>query len=180
MKKTIKYLSLVLLALTACNYKGSKPDNQEKQNTIMKELIIERQFDIEPEKVFKAFSNPKDMIVWWTPDTKFDIDLRVGGNYKITREENDSKLVMTGKYLEVERPYKLKYTCGMLDYSPVIDTIIVEIEANNIGGSKLRFIQQGEGINEELNQLSEGMVSDTEKGWNYGFDLMEKSWKENK
>ena len=87
---------------------------------------------------------------------------------------------MTGKYLEVERPYKLKYTCGMPDFSPVMDTITVEIQADAKGGCQLTFIQVGVGIDEELKQLSEGTISETEKGWNYGFDLMEKSWKENK
>ncbi len=180
MKRTIEFLILVLLAFSACNYKANKLSTQQYQENNMKELKIERQFDIEPEKVYRAFTNPKDMIVWWTPDTEFDIDLRVGGQYTITREENGTKFVMTGKYLELERPYKLKYTCGMPDFSPVMDTITVEIQDNENGGSQLIFIQVGEGIHEELKQLPEGTVSETEKGWNYGFDLMEKSWKENK
>ncbi|WP_109853432.1 SRPBCC domain-containing protein [Aquimarina sp. AU58] len=180
MKRKIEFLSLVLLTFLACNYKANKLSTQQYHENKMKELIIERQFDIEPEKVYRAFTNPKDMIVWWTPDTEFDIDLRVGGQYTITREENGTKFVMTGKYLEVEQPYRLKYTCGMLDFSPVMDTITVEIRANENGGSQLRFIQVGKGIHEEIKQLPEGTISETEKGWNYGFDLMEKSWKENK
>ena len=146
----------------------------------MKELKIERLFDAEPETVFRAFTNPKDMRVWWTPDTVFDIDLNVGGQYTITREEDGTKFIMTGEYLEVERPYKLKYTCGMPDFSPVMDTITIEIRVDENGGSILRFTQVGQGIQEELRQIPEGTISETEKGWNYGFDLMEKSWKANK
>ncbi len=180
MKLTIKYLSLIFLTFTSCNYITDKSSAKQQQKNKMKELKIERHFDVEPEKVYRAFTNPKDMIVWWTPDTEFDIDLRVGGQYTITREENGTKYVMTGKYLEVERPYKLKYTCAMPDFSPVIDTITVDIRTNENGSSQLRFIQVGEGIHKELEQLPEGTISNTEKGWNYGFDLMEKSWKENK
>lgn len=181
MKRIIGFLGLVLLTFSACNYKADKSSTQEQyQENNMRELKIERHFDVEPEKVYRAFTNPKDMVVWWTPDTKFDIDLRVGGQYIITREEDGNKFVMTGKYLEVERPHKLKYTCGMPDFSTIMDTIMVEIQADAKGGSQLTFIQVGAGIDEELKQLSEGTVSETEKGWNYGFDLMEKSWKENK
>ena len=181
MKRIIGFLGLVFLTFSACNYKADKSSAQEQyQENKMRELKIERHFDVEPEKVYRAFTNPKDMIVWWTPDTKFDIDLRVGGQYTISREEDGNKFVMTGKYLEVERPHKLKYTCGMPDFSPVMDTITVEIQADPKGGCQLTFIQVGVGIDEELKQLSEGTISETEKGWNYGFDLMEKSWKENK
>ena len=76
----------------------------------MKKLKIERQFNVVPEKVFGAFTNPQEMRVWWTEDTQFDIDLRVGGHYTVTREEGGVIYRMTGKYLDVERPGKLKYT----------------------------------------------------------------------
>lgn len=143
----------------------------------MKQLKIVRQFGVEPQKVFAAFTNPNDMIVWWTPDTKFDIDLQVGGQYSITREENGIGYRMIGKYLEIEKYNKLKYTCAMPDFSPIIDTITIKIQSDGNGGSKMTFIQEGKGINEELQQLPEGTVSESEKGWQTGFDLIEKYWK---
>ena len=39
------------------------------------------------------------------------------------------------------------------------------------------FIQEGEGIDTELKELPEGTTSESEKGWQLGFDLMEQSWK---
>ena len=145
----------------------------------MRNLKIIRYFDVEPEKVFGVFTNPDEMIVWWTPDTKFDVDLRVGGQYSITRKEGETIFVMTGKYLEVEHPNKLKYTCAMPDFSPVVDTISIEIQPNGKGGSRFTFLQEGEGIDEELKQLPEGTISESDKGWNQGFDLMVQSWKQN-
>ncbi|TGV03796.1 SRPBCC family protein [Flavivirga rizhaonensis] len=174
MKKTLGLLTSALLVFSSCNNKTDKQQNQQEK---MRTLKIVRSFDVEPEKVFGAFTNPDDMIVWWTPDTKFDIDLRVGGQYSITRKEGETTYVMSGKYLEVEQPRKLKYTCAMLDFSPIIDTLSVEIQPDGKGGSRLTFIQEGEGINEELKQLPEGTISEREKGWNLGFDLMAQSWK---
>lgn len=146
----------------------------------MKTLKIERQFNVVPEKIFGAFTKPEEMRVWWTEDTEFDVDLRVDGNYTITREENGMILRMTGKFLEVEQPNKLKYTCAMPDFSPFTDTLTVEIHPDGKGGSRMIFTQEGEGIDVELSELPPGTVSESEKGWQQGFDLMEQSWEKSK
>lgn len=143
----------------------------------MKSLRIERQFDIGPEKVFAAFTNPEDMRAWWTEETEFEIDLRAGGKYVITRKEDDVTYRMTGAYLEVNKPNKLKYTCAMPDFSPIVDTITIEIRSDGKGGSLMSFLQEGEGIDSELQELPEGAVSESEKGWQMGFDLMEGRYK---
>jgi len=174
------FLILILITFSACNNSADKLSDQQNQQNKMKQLRIVRQFDVEPEKIYRAFTNPADMLVWWTSDTKFDIDLRVGGHYTIAREEDGNIFLMTGEYLEVKQPNILRFTCAMPDFSPVVDTINVKIQTDGNGRSQLIFIQEGEGINEELQQLPEGTISEREKGWNYGFDLMEKSWKENK
>lgn len=139
-------------------------------------LKIERHFDVAPEKVFGAFTDPEEMIVWWTEDTRFDVDLRIGGHYTITREEGGTTFRMTGEFLEIEKPYKLRYTCAMPDFSPITDSIAITIEPDGKGGSTMIFIQEGEGIDAELKELPEGTVSESEKGWQQGFDLMAAAW----
>ena len=87
---------------------------------------------------------------------------------------------MVGIYLEVEKPNKLKYTCSVPDFSSITDTISIEIEPIGKGGSQMTFIQEGEGIDDELAQVPIGTTSEREKGWNQGFDLMIESWKKKK
>jgi len=145
----------------------------------MKNLRIERHFDVSEEKVFASFTHPDDMRIWWTDDTEFEIDLRVGGSYAISRKEGDMILTMTGDYLAVEYPYKLVYTCAMLDFSPIVDTITIEIHPDGSGGSNMTFTQEGEGIDSELKDLPEGTISESEKGWQMGFDLMADNWAKN-
>ena len=166
MKRISGLLLLTLLTFLACSNNADKSTNQQNQLEKTKTLKIVRHFDVEPEKVFSAFTNQEEMIAWWTPETNFDVDLRVGGKYAITRKEGETTFVMSGKYLEVEQPNKLKYTCAMLDFSPITDTISIAIEPVESGGSQLTFIQKGEGIDEELRQLSEGSKSNTAIGWN--------------
>lgn len=139
-------------------------------------LQIVRTFDVPPEIVFDAFTKPEAMRVWWTDDTIFDIDLIVGGQWTITRTEGEMTFIMTGEYLEIDRPKRLKYTISMPQFSPNSDTISIDITPEGKGGCEVIFVQSGPDIAEELKELSDGSVSESEKGWQQGFDLMAEAW----
>ena len=138
-------------------------------------LRIERRFQVPPETVFDTLTKPDLMRVWWGENVEFEIDLRVDGEWTITRTEKDETYVATGTYLEVERPSRLSYTFGMPQFSPNSDTIMVSIESAE-DGSLLVFEHSGEDIAEELEDLEEGEISATEAGWQEGFDLMDAAW----
>lgn len=59
-------------------------------------LRIVRRFDVPPDKVFDALTNPDDMRIWWGTDTTFDIDLRVGGRWTIVRRADGVEYTATG------------------------------------------------------------------------------------
>jgi uncharacterized protein YndB with AHSA1/START domain len=139
-------------------------------------LKIVRKFDVAPEIVFDAFTKPEAMRVWWTADTQFDIDLRVGGQWTITRVESDMTLAMTGEYLEIDRPHRLKHTIAMPQFSPNSDIISIQFNPDGKGGCEVTFVQSGPDIAEELNTIAPGEVSESEKGWQQGFDLMADAW----
>lgn len=140
-------------------------------------LKIIREFNVTPEVVFDALTKPEAMRVWWTDETDFDIDLQVGGTWTITRSEGDMTFMMAGEYLEVDHPKRLKYTLSMPQYSPNSDIISVDIARNETGGCEVTFVQSGPDISEELKALPEGETSQSEQGWQQGFDLMEEAWK---
>lgn len=138
-------------------------------------LRIVRQFDVSPEIVFATFTEPDSMRVWWTDQTIFDIDLRVGGRWTITRQEGDQTYVMTGEYLEVERPHRLRYTLAMPQFSPNSDIISIEIAPTETG-CVVTFVHAGEDIASELRELAPDSRSASEEGWQQGFDLMAAAW----
>lgn len=150
--------------------------NKPAETSTSPSLKIVRKFNVAPEVVFDAFTKPEAMRVWWTGDTEFDIDLRVGGQWTIKREEGDMTLTMTGEYLEVDRPNRLKYTISMPQFSPNSDIISMDIKPDE-GGCMVTFVQTGKDISSELRELPEGTVSESEKGWQQGFDLMAEAWK---
>ena len=147
------------------------PEQKEK-----KSLKIVRNFSATPEKVFDTFTKPENMRVWWTDQTTFDIDLRVGGRWTIVRKEGGMTYTATGEYLEVKRPNWLKYTYAMPQFSPNSDTITIDIEPDGKGDSTMTFTEDGLDIAEELASVKAGVMSESEKGWRHGFDLIETSF----
>ena len=146
-------------------------------NSGKKILHIERRFDVSPEIVFDVLTVPEKMQIWWGDNAEFEIDLKAGGHWKITRDEGHEKYVAEGQYLAVERPSSLEYTYGMPQFSPNTDIIKIKIE-NDPEGCLLTFEQHGEDIASELNNLSPGEISESETGWQQGFDLMAAAWSE--
>lgn len=69
-------------------------------------LRIVRRFDVASQVVFDAFTIPEAMRAWWTEQTMFDVDVRVGGRWSIVRREGKKTFVMDGEYLEVEPPHR--------------------------------------------------------------------------
>ncbi len=138
-------------------------------------LRIERRFDVAPETVFDTLTIPDQMRVWWGENVEFEIDLRVDGEWTITRTEEGETYVATGTYLEVERPSRLSYSFAMPQFSDNADTITVTIEGDE-SGCLVIFEHAGEDIAEELQDLEEGETSATEMGWQEGFDLMAAAW----
>jgi len=79
-------------------------------------LQITRTFEAPPEKVFRAWTDPKVLKVFHAPQDAFsiptvEVDLRVGGRYRIEMRSPDGKShIATGVYREVIPPSKLVYT----------------------------------------------------------------------
>jgi uncharacterized protein YndB with AHSA1/START domain len=138
-------------------------------------LRIVRRFDVPPVTVFDALTRPEDMRAWWSGNASFDIDLRVGGQWTIVRRQGGAEYTATGEYLVVERPKLLRYTYAMPQFSANADTIAVEIAAEG-GGCVVSFTQSGADIASELAALPPGQTSQSEAGWQQGFDLMASAW----
>jgi uncharacterized protein YndB with AHSA1/START domain len=136
-------------------------------------LRIVRKLKVAPEVAFDTFTRPEFMRVWWTDQTTFDIDLRIGGRWTIVRKEGDETYTMTGEYLEVQRPHRLRFTIAMQQFSPNSDTITISIEDGDNGGCIITFEQSGQDIAQELREVSPGQISASEEGWQQAFDLME-------
>ena len=76
-------------------------------------LSITKQLPVSPEVVFDAWTTPEQMASWFSPMTTASVpklDLQVGGEYQIDMHAEGKDIVHTGKYLEIDRPNRLKFS----------------------------------------------------------------------
>lgn len=78
-------------------------------------LLVRRTVRGKPEAVFKAWTEPEQVMRWWGPANvhcaECTIELRVGGGYRIAnRLPDDSVIWITGEFLRVEPPHLIEYT----------------------------------------------------------------------
>ena len=102
-------------------------------------LRIERTYDASPKEVFDAWTNPEVLRRWWVVDLAertpiADVDLRVGGRYRLSMEHPDgTRHTVGGEYREVVRPTRLVYTWQWEqdDGQPGhVSTVTVEFQAD--------------------------------------------------
>jgi uncharacterized protein YndB with AHSA1/START domain len=104
-------------------------------------LRLERTFDAPAEDVFDAWTNPEVLRRWWVANPAWrtpvaEVDLRVGGAYRLSMEDPDAGTFHTvrGEYREVRRPERLVYSwCWVQDDGQTghVSTVTVEfVEAD--------------------------------------------------
>jgi uncharacterized protein YndB with AHSA1/START domain len=77
----------------------------------MAELQIVRTFDAQPERVWSAFTTADGLAGWIWPESwqaVAEVDLQVGGSYRITSAPND--MAVAGEFVEIDAPYRLAET----------------------------------------------------------------------
>jgi uncharacterized protein YndB with AHSA1/START domain len=78
-------------------------------------LVVRRTIKARAERVFDAWTRPEQLVKWWGPRPitciEAEVDLRVGGAYRIANLLPDgSVLWISGQFEVVEAPRRLVYT----------------------------------------------------------------------
>ena len=128
-------------------------------------LKMTRRFEASPERLFDAWTDPMRAHGWLFtgPDSEqhaVEMDLRVGGQWRIVDRRGGVDYTAIGEYLEIDRPRRLAFSFGMPQFSPAFDKVIVEIAAEG-DGAVMTLIQEG---------LPAASIAATEEGWSKMFD----------
>jgi uncharacterized protein YndB with AHSA1/START domain len=131
-------------------------------------LVMKRHFKVSPERVFDAWTDPRIAGRWlFTGPTsqthEIELDVRVGGKWRIMDRRDGTDYTAIGEYLEVDRPRRLVFTFGMPMFSPEFDRIIVEVEPDG-DGALMTMIQEG---------IMPEAKDPTEEGWGWMFKGLE-------
>lgn len=104
----------------------------------METLSVSRFIPASPERVFNAWTVADEMQKWWGPQgvncLAVEIDLRVGGEYRIANELPDkSVLWISGEFEEIEKPHRLIYTWIVENEKPTKERVEVQFNKHDIG-----------------------------------------------
>ena len=90
-----------------------------------REVVVTRTFNAPARLVFEAWTKPELFKRWWVPKSmgmsllSCDMDVRVGGKYRLEFAHGDSKSAFFGTYKEVTPHSRLVWTNEESDEGPV-------------------------------------------------------------
>jgi len=97
-----------------------------------RELVVTRTFDAPARVVFEAWTNPDLFKRWWVPKScglsllSCELDVRVGGRYRLVFGHGDSTMEFFGRYLEVTPHSRLVWTNEEGDDGGAVTTVTFE------------------------------------------------------
>jgi uncharacterized protein YndB with AHSA1/START domain len=99
-------------------------------------LVVRRMIHATPEKLFAAWTEAAHLVHWWGPEgvscPTAEIDLRVGGSYRIANRFPDGTLLwIAGVFEVVEPPHRLVYTWGLEPLSKTAERVTVCFERHD-------------------------------------------------
>jgi uncharacterized protein YndB with AHSA1/START domain len=100
------------------------------------------------ERVFRACTEPAELAKWWGPKgftaPSVEMDLRVGGAYRIAMQPPDGDLFhLSGEFRVVDPPAQLAYTFRYEDPDPDDRETLVTLSFGDLGEStELVFTQR--------------------------------------
>jgi uncharacterized protein YndB with AHSA1/START domain len=116
----------------------------EQTATADREILLSRVIDAPRERVFRALTDPKQVVQWWGPNgfttTTREMSVRPGGVWRFVMHGPDGRNYENRiRYLEVTEPERIVYQHdGGEDVEPVRFTTIVTFEEHN-GKTKITW-----------------------------------------
>ena len=133
---------------------------------------LTRTFPAPREKVFRAWTDPAELVKWWGPEgyatPHAEVDLRVGGKYRLAMKKlPDGELFyLTGTYREVRPLERLVYTWRW-EAEPEMGETLVTVEFHARGPSTEVIVKHELFPTEKVRQ-------DHQRGWTGCLDRLAK------
>ncbi|HYM60796.1 MAG TPA: SRPBCC domain-containing protein [Thermoanaerobaculia bacterium] len=110
-------------------------------------LVVRKLIAATPERLFTAWTAPEHLKQWWGPPsvtcTDAEVDLRVGGGYRIANRFPDGTVVwIAGEFEAIDPPHKLVYTWRIEPQSHTAELVTVLFEARPEGATEVIVIHE--------------------------------------
>lgn len=129
-------------------------------------LQLRRIYNASREEIFAAWTEPEQMRAWLCPDGAtipfIEVDLRVGGNFRIDMLSEHGTFPHTGVYREITRPERLVFTWSSINTQHQETLVTVELFQR---GAETELVLTHAGLAEEkaVGMHTAGWVSILEK-----------------
>ena len=139
-----------------------------------RELVVKRTINGPARIVFEAFARPELFKQWWVPKSfgltllSCELDVRVGGRYRLVFSHQGSEMAFFGRYIEVTPHSRLVWTNDEGDDGGAVTTVSFEerdgktlVVLHDLYPSKEALEASGsmDAMDETLDQLAELVVS---------------------
>jgi uncharacterized protein YndB with AHSA1/START domain len=104
------------MAGTSDSVATTTKNRTEAERTSERELVVRRTVNGPARLVFEAWTRPELFQRWWVPASfgltllSCEMEVRVGGTYRLVFRHGDSTMAFFGTYLEVTPPRRLVWT----------------------------------------------------------------------
>jgi uncharacterized protein YndB with AHSA1/START domain len=115
-----------------------------------------------PDVVFDQWLDPEALMDWMCPRpvrcVAVTVDARVGGALRFDMDDSGTSIRMTGQFLEINRPYRLRFTWSNSNWRDPTVASIVAVDFEPVGdGQTLMVI--------EHSMLPPDVVDEFRTGW---------------
>jgi uncharacterized protein YndB with AHSA1/START domain len=132
-------------------------------------LRIERDYDVPPEKVWRAWTDPKALIAWFgtgSPGsvTLAEVDVRMGGQFRLEFHTADGEQhSVSGFYLHVVPPHRLQFTWAWRS-TPERESLVTLHLVPTATGTHMKFVH--------AHFFDQAARDGHESGWELTFDKL--------
>jgi uncharacterized protein YndB with AHSA1/START domain len=98
-------------------------------------LVVRRSIRASAERLFEAWTRPEQLVQWWGPPgthcPQADVDLRVGGSYRIGNQFGDGAVIwISGRFEAIDRPRQLVYSWN-IEPADIDERVTVTFDETN-------------------------------------------------
>ncbi|MGB1014427.1 MAG: SRPBCC family protein [Nannocystaceae bacterium] len=134
----------------------------QKQDDAELSLMVRRTIAASPERLFRAWTDPNQIVRWWGPKgtrcIAAEMDLRVGGGYRIGNSMPDGNVLwIVGSFEKIEPPTRLVYSWS-LENSPERERVSVRFLARGLGKTEVIVVHK--------RVANRAIYESHEAGWN--------------
>jgi uncharacterized protein YndB with AHSA1/START domain len=99
-----------------------------------------------PEVVFEAWTSPESLVEWLRPGSELELvaelDVRVGGAFRLVARNARAENVQSGEYREIDRPHRLVFTWGSAGTRGVPNLVTLRLRSVGAARTELTLVHE--------------------------------------